>query len=74
MNSSKVLLAILGGVAVGAAIGILFAPDKGSETRKKVSDAAKDFTDKASQKVKEGMKAASGFRSKVNGEAEDFSV
>ena len=74
MKSSKVLLAILGGVAVGAAIGILFAPDKGSETRKKVSDAAKDFTDKASQKVKEGVKMASGFKSKVNGEAEDFSV
>jgi gas vesicle protein len=73
-TSSKVLFAALSGVAIGAAIGILFAPDKGSETRKKVSDAAKDFTDKASQKMKEGMKMASGFRSKVNDESEDFAV
>ena len=73
-SSSKVLLAILGGVAVGAVIGILFAPGKGSDTRKKVADAAKDFTDMATEKMKEGMKMASGFKSKVNGEAEDFAV
>jgi gas vesicle protein len=73
-TSSKVLLATLGGVVVGAAIGILFAPDKGSETRRKVNDAAKDFTGKAKEKMKEGMKMASGFKSAVNGEDEDFAV
>jgi gas vesicle protein len=73
-TSSKVLFAALGGVVVGAAIGILFAPGKGSETRKKVTDAAKDFSDMAAEKMKEGMKMASGFKSKVNGEADDFAV
>jgi len=71
-NNSKIILALLGGVAIGAAIGILLAPDKGSETRKKMADAAKDFGDKAKEKVKEGM--ASAFKSKVNGEAEDLFV
>lgn len=45
MNSSKVLLGILGGVAAGALAGILLAPDKGSKTRKKIASKGKGFTD-----------------------------
>ncbi len=36
MNSTKVILGILGGVAAGALLGVLFAPEKGSKTRKKI--------------------------------------
>lgn len=45
MNSSKVLLGVLGGLAAGALAGILFAPDKGSKTRKKIVDKSKGFAD-----------------------------
>ena len=37
MNSGKVVLGVLAGLAAGAALGILFAPDKGTATRKKIS-------------------------------------
>nr|WP_320058957.1 YtxH domain-containing protein [uncultured Bacteroides sp.] len=36
MKGLNVLAAFLGGAAVGAAIGILFAPEKGEDTRRKV--------------------------------------
>lgn len=46
MNSgSKVLLSVLAGAAAGAIIGILFAPDKGYETRRRIAEGSKDVTD-----------------------------
>lgn len=49
-TSAKILAAMVAGIAAGAVIGVLFAPDKGSETRKKISNEgkklAKGFTDK----------------------------
>jgi hypothetical protein len=42
----KTTLGFLTGIAVGIGIGILLAPDKGSETRKKLADTAGDLVDK----------------------------
>ncbi len=38
-------------IMVGIAIGILVAPDKGSETRKKISDNLDDLKDKAKSRM-----------------------
>jgi len=42
---NKVLLGILGAAAAGVVIGLLIAPDKGSETRKKIRNKAGDWAD-----------------------------
>ncbi|WP_299674939.1 YtxH domain-containing protein [uncultured Tenacibaculum sp.] len=39
-NNNNNILGILLGVAAGAGLGILFAPNKGSKTRKKIVDSA----------------------------------
>ena len=39
MNGLNVLVAFLGSAAVGAVLGILFAPEKGEDTRSKIADA-----------------------------------
>ncbi len=37
-HTTDTLIALLSGVAIGVGVGVLFAPDKGSETRKKIKD------------------------------------
>lgn len=50
MNSGKVFLGILAGFAIGAMLGLLFAPEKGSDTIKKITDMGDDFTDDLDRK------------------------
>jgi gas vesicle protein len=52
-NTSKILTALIVGAAVGAVLGILYAPDKGSETRKKVNEEGKKMSDAIKNKINE---------------------
>ncbi|MBT8295714.1 MAG: YtxH domain-containing protein [Gramella sp.] len=72
MKSGNVLLGLVSGVAAGAVLGLLFAPKKGIDTRKAITEkgddyikganrSIHDFTDSINHKV-EALKA----RTKAN--------
>lgn len=48
-DSSNTILGILAGTAIGATLGILFAPDKGSSTRRKLVEESNSMVDSVAQ-------------------------
>lgn len=64
-DNTKVLVALLAGVAAGAALGIIFAPEKGSETRDKLNDALKNLGDSIKDRAAEEIENLASFKEKV---------
>ncbi|MEQ5792472.1 YtxH domain-containing protein [Muricauda sp. NFXS6] len=74
-RNGDIVLALLAGTIVGAGIGILFAPDKGKETREKIKRKAQDVThdisEKASHAVDELSQSVHERRKKIEDKLED---
>jgi gas vesicle protein len=51
MKADKIILGVLGGVAVGALLGVLFAPEKGDKTRTKIMDKSNNYADELKDKL-----------------------
>ncbi len=69
-DSGKVMLGLLAGVAIGATLGILFAPDKGVETRRKIVSKKEDLEDELEDRFETFMedmkKKFSSLKSEVD--------
>ena len=66
-TTTKVALGILGAAAAGVIIGLLIAPETGTEMRKRVKRTAGEWVDNLSHMFTEGKEAAE----EVAGEVKD---
>lgn len=83
-TKSKVILGLVGAAAAGVLVGILLAPDKGTEVRRKITKTAGDWTSQlgdlfssAKEEIanlkNKGTKAATDAASRYTNTTENFS-
>jgi gas vesicle protein len=73
MNSTgKILTALVAGAALGVVAGILFAPDKGSETRKKLKEKGRKLKKDMKEKFREGKEKFEEMSGKMKEKAEEM--
>ena len=53
-NTSKILIALVAVATAGAIVGILFAPDKGSKTRRKIKEQGRKVVDDVQYNFRKG--------------------
>lgn len=66
-DNSKVLIGLLTGLAAGAALGLLFAPEKGSETRDRLNQSLKELGDSIKDMAADEINNLSSLKDKVVG-------
>lgn len=75
MNTgSKVLLGVMAGAAAGAILGVLFAPESGPETRKKISTRSSDIADSLKTKFNDLVDNIASKFEHARGEAESMAA
>jgi gas vesicle protein len=73
MNTvAKIAIAAGAGLVAGSVLGILFAPDKGVNTRKKITDGGKKLTDTVKEKMNSLKVNIKGKADAVKEEMEEF--
>lgn len=72
MSNGKFLAGILLGAAAGAVLGVLFAPDKGSDTRKKIARKTGKLGEDIKAKLDEMTDAIKEKFDSIKGDANDM--
>jgi gas vesicle protein len=70
MKISTLLVTVLGAAAAGVVVGLLIAPDKGSETRRKISEKTEDWRNQMNSLIQTGKDYVREVTGSVKNEAE----
>jgi gas vesicle protein len=70
MSSTKFILGALVGAVIGVQIGILIAPDKGENTRKKITKKSGEYLDEANGKLNSFIEGLTKKVTEVSGEVD----
>jgi gas vesicle protein len=65
MKTSKVLVGLAAAAVAGAAIGMLLAPEKGSDLQKRIKEEANRWIDEVKKLMEQGIAASRDLRAKV---------
>jgi len=72
MSTGKVLLGVVAGLATGALLGVLFAPAKGSATRRKIRRDSEDITNDLKEKFEDIVESITTKFDKVKKDVTDY--
>ncbi|WP_423146429.1 YtxH domain-containing protein [Rubrolithibacter danxiaensis] len=64
-NTGTIIAALVAGVAIGAIVGILFAPEKGTETRSNLSDSLQGLGNTIADKARQGKESINTIKDKA---------
>ena len=71
-NNSKVILGIITAAAAGAVIGMLFAPEKGTELREKVRDTANGLASDLLDVIQRGRQQYAEVEEEIQDKAKEI--
>ena len=71
MSSGNTLLGLLAGAAIGAALGLLYAPQKGSDTRQQICDKSDEVWENLKSKFEDLFASAGAQINELEKDAED---
>lgn len=79
-SDTKIAIALMAGLAAGAVLGILFAPDKGAETREKLTGSLGNLSETIKETAAAELdrladlkeRVVGNIKNKINGTEEEY--
>jgi gas vesicle protein len=71
-KNTKILIAAGVGLAIGGILGLLFAPNKGKDTRNKIIDTSNKFTESFRGTIKKGTEGINSIKSELKNRLESI--